>query len=1018
MSFTGKSDWVSGSLWNGEYFLPLSASVLVGTGLSASTTADGKITITNTGQSFDSNATYITLGPTGSLANERVLTAGPGIFITDYGANNAVAVSASLLAGPGITINQVSNSFAISSSAVVTGTWIEGSPSPRIRTSASVAIGSGTGFAQDFGTDVFFYVSGAKGTTSGKSVFGGDVTVSGNLVTSGGLTGSLQRTLDGSAYIIGGTNITTATASNGQITISVNSTGLNADTLDAIDSTGFVQTGSLTQTKSGIMTFSSGLTGSIQKTAAGVSYIVGGANITTATASNGQITIAVDTTGLNADTLDTIDSTGFVQTGSLTQTKSGIMTFSSGLTGSIQQTAGGVAYIVGGTNITTTTASNGQITIGVSGVAPSSATYLTLTTDGTLTGERTITMGTGLTASDAGANGAYTISVNPAALSITGTWVESATSPRLRTTASVAIGTGTNFAQDIGTNVFFYVSGSKWMPNNSVLARYSVLNDTQISGNLIQGTTNLITGVLPVTNLDSAIIGSTNATITANNGKNLVIFGSTGSLINSSGSSANQMVVIGSSGSIITQSINAGNSIYSSIDSTVSASKYSSIIASNTSTIINSSSNNIIIGGTTNTINKGTSLNSIFSSVGSQILNTDLEDTGVGGSNSNSIYSGYLTQINNNITDGLASSNNTTLVSFFNVNSTALDNNGMQVGQVTIIGANNAIMAVSGTTQIPSITNNIFRLAVLGGVGNTYGPTGFIDAFTVGGSSNTLGGGISNGGLVGGFTNSLLSHNGIETKYSILLGGSNNILNTSDAAALLAGTANGLSGSSTNSVIVGGGTNNISGSVSSIINAGGNNVLRTSLRTAIVGGDTNLITASTSSLILGGSNNKITSTTNGAILGGSTNNLTANNSILIGTGLTSSLANSVYLGGTNNTLVLSATLGVKISGSHYEHISTFKTTAYTASLSDYIIPIDTAGAGASVTVVLPASIVERGRILVIKDVGGSANTKNIIISSSFGKIDNSTNYTISANYGAATLVCFSITAGGNTWGLM
>ena len=877
MSFTGKSDWVSGSLWNGEFFVPLSASVLVGTGLSASSTADGKITIVNTGQSFDANASYITLGPTASLANERILTAGPGIFITDYGANNAVAISASLLAGPGITINQVSNSFAISSSVTVnvTGTWIEGSPSPRLRTSASVAIGSGTGFAQDFGTDIFFYVSGAKGTTSGKSVFGGDVTVSGNLITSGGLTGSLQKTLDGSAYIIGGTNITTATASNG------------------------------------------------------------------------------------------------------------------------------------------------QITIGVTGLAPSTASYLTITTDSTLTAERTIAIGTGLTASDAGANGAYTISINPVALSITGTWVEGSPSPRLRTTASVAIGTGTSFAQDFGSNIFFYVSGSKWMPNNSVLARYSVLNDTQISGNLIQGATNLITGNLPQTNLDSAIIASANATITVNAANNnLVILGSTGSSINTLSATGDQIVIIGSSGSLISQSINAGNTILNSNTSTISGSKYSTLIGSDTSIIQNSSSYAFMLGAVNGDIKKAQVGNGIIGGYSSKIYNSDANDVFLSaGANLNLIIGGNFNEIRNNVSDSLISTNQTANTVILGGSTAVLNNDGAIISNLSILGAYQPIITISGTQLIPTVTDN-FAISILGGVTNTYGPAGLINGYSLGGMSNIFGSGINESGMVGGLVNSLLSHNALATQQSIMLGGGSNILNSSNAAAILGGTSNGLSGSSLNSVIVGGGTNSISGSVSSIINAGGNNVLRTSLKTAIIGGDTNLITASTGSLILGGSNNKITSTTNGAILGGSTNNLTANNSILIGTGLTSSLANSVYLGGTNNTLVLSATLGVKISGSHYEHISTFKTIAYTASLSDYIIPIDTAGAGGSVTVVLPSSIVERGRILVIKDVGGSANVKNIIISSSFGKIDNSTNYTISANYGAATLVCFSITAGGNTWGLM
>lgn len=49
---------------------------------------------------------------------------------------------------------------------------------------------------------------------------------------------------------------------------------------------------------------------------------------------------------------------------------------------------------------------------GGGGGAPTNATYLTLTFDGTLTAERVLTPSDGLFAIDAGANGAYTIRVS------------------------------------------------------------------------------------------------------------------------------------------------------------------------------------------------------------------------------------------------------------------------------------------------------------------------------------------------------------------------------------------------------------------------------------------------------------------------------------------------------------------------------------------------------------------------------------------------------------------------------
>lgn len=73
------------------------------------------------GGGTDQNASYVVMGLTASLANERALTAGPGVVINDYGAGGAVGVSASLLAGPNITINQVGSAYAISASTVTPG---------------------------------------------------------------------------------------------------------------------------------------------------------------------------------------------------------------------------------------------------------------------------------------------------------------------------------------------------------------------------------------------------------------------------------------------------------------------------------------------------------------------------------------------------------------------------------------------------------------------------------------------------------------------------------------------------------------------------------------------------------------------------------------------------------------------------------------------------------------------------------------------------------------------------------
>ena len=92
-----------------------------------------------------------------------------------------------------------------------------------------------------------------------------------------------------------------------------------------------------------------------------------------------------------------------------------------GITGSITRTTAGTPFITvpAGNMITLTTGSNGQIILsgsgdgtGGGGGAPTSAQYLALATDATLTAERVFTPSTGLKATDGGVNGAYTVIVH------------------------------------------------------------------------------------------------------------------------------------------------------------------------------------------------------------------------------------------------------------------------------------------------------------------------------------------------------------------------------------------------------------------------------------------------------------------------------------------------------------------------------------------------------------------------------------------------------------------------------
>jgi len=98
--------------------------------------------------------------------------------------------------------------------------WVDGGN--KAHTTSSISIDSGASYADGKGTDIFFYVSGTLNNNSEsakKSVFGGDVYVSGTLLAPTGISGSITRLADGNPYLIAGTNISLSTSSAGAITI-------------------------------------------------------------------------------------------------------------------------------------------------------------------------------------------------------------------------------------------------------------------------------------------------------------------------------------------------------------------------------------------------------------------------------------------------------------------------------------------------------------------------------------------------------------------------------------------------------------------------------------------------------------------------------------------------------------------------------------------------------------------------------------------------------------------------------
>ena len=193
---------------------------------------------------------------------------------------------------------------------------------------------------RDKGSNVFFYVSGSIGGND-KSLFGGDINASGSLTVSGGISGSLTKLSDGSSYIIGGGNVSVSTGSNGSITLAT----INSGTIHGV-------------------TAGTGLTG-------------GGAS--------GAVTL-----NINDSVIATISGSTFA----------GVTKHNAGLSGSLTKLTDGSSYIIGGDNISISSASNGAITISADIVA-SGGTSLTITSGSiAVTSASTIRFGPGFILSE------------------------------------------------------------------------------------------------------------------------------------------------------------------------------------------------------------------------------------------------------------------------------------------------------------------------------------------------------------------------------------------------------------------------------------------------------------------------------------------------------------------------------------------------------------------------------------------------------------------------------------------